>query len=200
MIRHIQRALVAAFAVLLVSIVPVLAHAELVESDPADGETVETPYTLRTTYTEELIDGSGIIVDEAAGDEVARGQVDPDDRTRMVVELPALDPGEYVARWTARTADGHTERGEISFRVGAPATPTPAVTPRPTPTAGPTTAVPTASPQPTSSLPAATPSPTATAAGSNGQPTAGGDVLLALALAAVAMLVLGVFLFTRSRR
>lgn len=197
---QIVGALVAASLLLVISIVPVLAHAELDESDPPEGGTIETPYTLTATFSEELLDGSSIVVDDTAGDEVARGEPDPDDATVMVVELAELPPGEYVARWTAKTADGHTERGEITFTVAAAATPAPTATPSPTPAVGPTTALPTSAP-PTASPVPTTPSPAATPVVSDGQPTAGGnDVVLALVLAAVALLVIGVFLFTRSRR
>jgi len=127
--RSFRGALVGALLLLLASVVPVTAHAELVESDPADGETIATPYTLTATFSEELLDGSRIVVRDAAGDEVARGEVDPDDRTVMVVDLPELPAGSYVAGWTARTADGHTERGTIDFDVAASPTPSPTATP-----------------------------------------------------------------------
>ncbi len=71
----------AASLLLVISATSVLAQAELLESDPTDGETIETPYTLTATYSEELLDGSNLVVDNATEEEAARGEVDPDDRT-----------------------------------------------------------------------------------------------------------------------
>ncbi|MGI8928669.1 MAG: copper resistance CopC family protein [Candidatus Limnocylindrales bacterium] len=182
---------------LVISATSVLAHAELLESDPADGETIETPYTLTATYSEELLDGSNLVVDNATEEEVARGEVDPDDRTIMVVELLALPPVEYVARSTATTADGHTERVTFSFTVAAHATPSPTATPKPTPTVSPA-AQPATTPTP---APTATPSPTASPSPSDGPTTAGSnDVVLALVLAGVVIAAIALFLLARSRR
>lgn len=199
MINRILAGLVLACLATLSLAGAVAAHAELVESDPPDGGTIETPYTLVATFDEEMLEErSGIVVRDAAGDEVARGPVDPDDRTRMVAELPELEPGEYVARWTARTADGHTERGEFSFTVSAAATPEPTAAPTATPVATATasataapTGAPTSAPSPT---PPASPSPVEPA------PSADSDVLLALILAAVAIGAVIAFVFLRNRR
>jgi len=166
-----------------------LAHAELVESDPADGETIETPAELTATFSEALIvDGSNVIVRNEAGQEVARGAVG-DEPEAMVVELPALPAGDYVARWTARGDDGHVTRGEIRFSVeAAVAAPTPV----------PATATPApGTPQPALS-PSPTPSPSPSPEPGNGAPTAGmTDVLLALVLAGAVIGGLAVYLLRR---
>jgi copper resistance protein C len=164
------------------------AHASLVESDPADGATIQTPYTLSATYDEELTpNGSGIIVKNAAGDEVATGTVSEDDDKVMTVDLPSLPPGEYVARWTAVTADDlGVTRGEITFMVAAAATPTP----KPTATAAPSataTVSPTASPAP--------PTPMATEPPGGKQPVVGSnDALIALVIAAVVIAGIAIYL------
>jgi copper transport protein len=47
------------------------------------------------------------------------GQVDPDDRRILRLELPALGPGAYSVLWQARSAvDGHITTGSVSFTVG----------------------------------------------------------------------------------
>lgn len=204
MIR-MQRALLGALLFLLTSALPVLGHAELIETDPIDGDTIETPYTVTATFTEELLERSSIVVNNAGGDEVARGEPDPEDRAAMVVDLPLLPPGEYRANWTARTADGHTERGFFTFTVAATPTPAPP-TPTPSPTAsaplataGPTlTSGPTAPPTATPTLtraPSVSPGPVVPGPGGTGT-----DAVLAVAIGAVAIGAICLFLFARTRR
>lgn len=213
MISRFLSGLVLACLATLVLTVPALGHAELVESDPPDGGTIQTlgGYTLTATFSEDLLAGSNILVRDSAGDEVASGGVDPDDATVLTAELPELDPGDYVARWTASTADGHTERGNINFTVDA-ATPTPTEAPTPTSTPEPTappSELPsaTASPAPTASeAPSATPSPaptntpTPTAAPGPTDPTSSNDIILALVLAGIAVGGVVAFIFFRGKR
>ena len=188
------RGLAVAALLLLLGAVPVYAHAELEESDPADGATITTPYTLTAIFSEEIgTDRSRIVVTDSAGTEVARGGIGADDATVMTVELPELDPGEYTAGWTAVTPDDNgVTRGEINFTVAEAATPSPTAAPTPSATAGGPS--PTATPRQTVS-----PTPAPTPPGGGGQTASGNDILLALALAAVVLLTLGVYLFTRRR-
>lgn len=184
-------------------------HAELVSSDPSEGGSLEhTPYTMTATFTEVLTpDGSSLVVRNSAGAEVASGTVSPDDTKTMSVELPVLDPGQYIARWTAVTADDlAVERGTITFTVA----PQPSCTddctgspsPAPTPSAIPST---TATARPANSAPVQTalpsPAPLPSASGSPTTPTSGSsDVLLALVIAAVVIGAIAIFLFRRSHR
>jgi methionine-rich copper-binding protein CopC len=108
------------------------AHASLLAADPDDGATLETtPYTLSATFDEELDrERSSIVVENAAGTEVARGGVSADDDTVMTAELPALEPGEYTVRWTAVTPDDQAvERGTYTFNVALSPTPQPTAPP-----------------------------------------------------------------------
>lgn len=169
----------------------VAAHAELIESDPAETETIETPYQLTARFSEPLArEGSRVVVRNAAGDEVARGGPRPGDPTLIIVELPELPQGQYVARWTAVTPDDlGVTRGTISFRIDVLThTPVPPTDPSATtsPTAGPT-------PNPTPG-----PSPAASPEPGDGQPTAGmTDVLLALVLAGVVIAAIALYLLRR---
>ena len=188
----VRGVVVAAFLVLLTA-VPALAHAELEESDPADGSTITTPYELTATFSEEFDpDRSFIRVRGPSGDIVAEGGQDPDDPTMMTVDLPELPPGEYTAGWQTVTPDDNgVEDGTFSFTVAAQATPSPSATPTPTVRAS-ASARPSLAPTPT---PSAAPTPI-----TGGPPTASGnDVVLALAIAAVVLLGLGIYLFTRRR-
>jgi methionine-rich copper-binding protein CopC len=125
----IRLALAAVGIVTLLSLpVLALAHAELVESDPADGAVVvDPPRALNATFSEELAAQSQIVVQDASGVEIARGGVSPDDEALMTVELPDLAAGAYAAHWTAVAADDNgVTRGTINFTVGPGASPTPA--------------------------------------------------------------------------
>ena len=165
-------AIAAALLVLVWSSVA-LGHAELVTSDPAEGATITTPYTLRATFDEEVDPDptrSSIVITNAAGAEVARGGVSADDHTMMTAELPELPPGTYTARFLAYTADDRfTERGRFTFNVGA---------------------APTAAPTPT-------PSPNG---GQGGQTGNSGDLLIALVVAAIGLAGIGTFIVMRMRR
>ena len=193
----VRGAVAAAFLVLLAA-VPVLAHAELEESDPADGETITTQDTLIATFTEEFdAERSFLRVKNSAGSTVADGHQDPDDPNVMVADLEGLDLGTYTVQWQTVTPDDNgVEHGTFTFNVAqavgtdggssqVPTTPGPSASARPSvaPTAAPSVA-PSPAPTPTSSGPAA---------------ASGNDVLLALALAAVVLVGLGIYLFTRRR-
>jgi methionine-rich copper-binding protein CopC len=170
---HAMRvASIAAFLLLFAAVVPALAHSELVTSDPTDGATIQTPYTLKGTFSEDMDpnpEHSFMRVQTAGGDVVAFGGVDPDDATVMTVDIPALDPGEYTVRWQTTTLDDNgVERGTFTFKVGAPTA----------------TTAPTPSPKP-----------------SPGQPAAvGNDIVFALVLAVIVIGAIAIFLFTRRRR
>ncbi len=175
-----------------------LAHAELSESDPADGAVVEgTPALISATFTDSLADGSRLRLRDSAGSVVAEGRIDPDDDTRMTIEPPALEPGVYEVRWQALAADGHLERGRYSFTV-APAAVTPAPTDDATPapsaatTPGPTTAPP-ATAAPVTPESSAAPGPNGEAAGGTG------DILLPILVVMGLVVVGGALLLGRRR-
>ena len=193
---------------LLASAVPALGHAELEESDPPDGGTIErTPYTLVGRFGPDALDParSRIVVRNSAGEVVAESGVTGDDVFTMTVELPGLPPGAYVARWTAVATDGHIVRGNIDFTISQPpATPSPPPTASPAPATTAPGASPTVPPPPTSS-PSPPPSPSPSAgptappqpAPDPGQPAAA-DLLVGLIVAGV--IVGGLVFFLLRRR
>jgi len=190
-------AAVAAIAAFLV-LVPAtaLAHAELLETVPLDGTTVQgTPDELVAAFDEALESGSSLSIRNAAGERLAVGRVDPDDPKRVVItDVPELAPGTYQMRWTAATADGHVERGTWSFTVEA--APTPAPTPEPAesgaPSAEPT---PSATPEPT-----AAPTPSASPAPTDPASAAGSDVILPIIVGLAIVLIAAGFLLARRGR
>jgi len=198
-IRRASRAFVTACLLVGILAGPAFGHASLVESDPADGGSLETtPATLTAQYDEELDpnpDASRIVVRNADDEVVARGGVTPDDETVMSVELPALPPGAYRARWTARTPDDEgVTRGTITFTVesapasagaSASAPSSAAASVRPSGTGG------AATPRAT-----ARPSPSVSPTPSDAQP---GAIELLLALAAAGIIAAGLVFYLMRR-
>ena len=190
-------ALTVAAATLMLFPAVVTAHAELLEATPADGATVEgTPAEISATFTEPLeTDGSTFSLRSAAGERLAVGRIDPDDRTRLIFDpVPELAPGVYEVRWRAASADGHAENDTWTFTVTPVATPSP--TPAATPTPG-TSSAPEPSDTPEPSAPASPPpSPgPADPAGASGS-----DAILSIVAAlAIVLLAAGFLLSRRSR-
>ncbi|WP_210650424.1 copper resistance protein CopC [Nocardioides sp. SYSU D00065] len=123
-----------ALALVLLGSAPASAHAELVETDPAEGAVVETaPDTVTLTFNETVrltsqeiavYDAQGRAVESSAG---AHG-------TEVRVDLPGaagLGDGTYVVSWNVLSSDGHPVSGALTFAVGAPSA---SVTPPPAPT------------------------------------------------------------------
>jgi copper resistance protein C len=185
--RKLTFAIAVAFAALSMLAVTVFGHAELESSDPADGATIETPYTLTATFDEELTPtGSSILVQDSSGAQVAAGTVSDADDKSMTADLPQLPAGQYTVLWTAVTADDKAvERGTYHFNVGA------ATSPGASPAASTT-----ASPRPSSASPA--PSPAASA-GSTQNTGSGNDLLVPLAIAVVIVAAIAAYFVYRNR-
>jgi methionine-rich copper-binding protein CopC len=201
--RHANRRLWAALLVggllLLAQPLVVAAHAELVRSTPEDGETVEgSPNVIRAFFSEELGDGSEMALIDGTGATIAEGTIDPADPTRMRIDPPELEPGDYEVQWKSFADDGHLETGTFTFTVAAAITPPPSTPPTPS---SPVSAPPSASAAPESPAPSASLAPSPT----EGEPTppadaaSSGDVLLPIVAAIVLVALLGGYLLLRRR-
>jgi methionine-rich copper-binding protein CopC len=198
--RHLpNRARLAALLLALGAVIAlpvgVAAHAEFERSNPEDGETVQgSPNVIRAVFSEALGDGSEMSLLDEGGETIATGGIDPANASRLRIDPPDLDPGDYEVQWKAFADDGHLETGTFTFTVSAPVTPPPSLAPEPSeevsvpPSAS---AAPTVSAPPTPS-PTAEPSPPANAAGAN-------DVLLPIIAAVVIVGALGGYLLMRRR-
>ena len=84
-------------------------------ADPAQGDTIKTPYSLSATFDDELTpDGASIVIVDANGTTVASGTVSATDDHTMTAELPLLPDGDYEVKWTAVSADDKAvERGTV---------------------------------------------------------------------------------------
>lgn len=106
---------------------PASAHAELVNTTPANGEQLTSPPTevqMRFTESVNLLDG-GIRLIDNAGTTVLTPDPTTDGQT-VTWPMPAdLPEGPYVVTWRVVSSDGHPISGAFSFGVGtaAPAVP-----------------------------------------------------------------------------
>ena len=128
--RSARLSIVAALALALAgAIMPrtAIAHAELVSSSPAAGETLTiAPEAVTIVFDGELVpDGSGFTVTDPSGDTVGQGELDLTiaDRNQLIGLIEIGDPGTYAVAWTAVSADGHEEEGDFAFSVVAAAEP-----------------------------------------------------------------------------
>ncbi len=105
-----------------------LAHARLLKSSPASGETIKAPTQVELWFNE-LLDGGGfntVVVFPAAELKakthtnlaVGEAKMDAKDRTHLTVDLKTLSPGEYVVDWRVLSLDGHSAPGRFKFKVG----------------------------------------------------------------------------------
>ncbi|BDZ41703.1 hypothetical protein GCM10025865_10020 [Paraoerskovia sediminicola] len=107
---------------------PAAAHDQLLESDPADGATVDLPPDAITlTFSDSVLEVSPeVIVETADGTDVADG--DPRVEGADVVQPLAADAGagDYAVSWRVVSADGHPIDGSFEFTVAGAPEPEPA--------------------------------------------------------------------------
>jgi methionine-rich copper-binding protein CopC len=192
---RLRRALLLASLVTLALPHVAAAHAELLRANPADGETVAQPVTAVTgRYSEDLDEGSRLVIKDASGATVGRGEIDPEDPRRMIARFdPGLTEGSFTVESTSISAhDGDIDRATWTFTVVVRLVPPP-TTPSGSASAEPTR---TAEPSPSTS---AIPSPTASPTPADPTPP-GNDVIIPI-IAALAIVAMGAgFLLNRSRR
>src|SRR5512133_1615079 len=98
------------------------AHAEITNSTPAAGSTIQAGMAQMTLHFSEAIspDQSSTQLVGPSGSSMSgvTSAVDRADRTVMNITTPALTEGKYTIKWAAVTEDdnGHTN-GEIAFTV-----------------------------------------------------------------------------------
>ncbi len=102
---------------------PASAHAELVETDPAEGSVVETaPETVTLTFNEPVrLTSQEIAVYDAQGEPVAASAGSSGTEvTVQITDASDLADGTYVVAWNVLSGDGHPISGALRFSVGAP--------------------------------------------------------------------------------
>ncbi len=110
---------------LLLSCGSVLAHARLVETYPADGETLaEPPEQVQLRFNEPVeaeFDPIGVYDQEGERVDEDDARVSPDDRRLLVADLGELSEGSYTVEWRIASADGHPIDGKYEFAMKASA-------------------------------------------------------------------------------
>ncbi len=114
------------FALLWLTVTPVSAHGYLVRSIPADRSQLErSPTRLQYWFSEQLEPRfSRLTLRDSAGQIIAEGSVDENNRNLMSLRLPpnALPDGVYVVELSpAFASDGHVSLSTNVFTVGAAA-------------------------------------------------------------------------------
>ena len=113
--------LLAAFVFLFAWPQPAAAHDALVESNPAEGSTVDTlPGEITLTFSAALIGGDGsteIVVMDDAGQSVTDGAAELDGAMVTQPLVAEADAGEYHVLWKVVSSDGHPTSGEFGFSV-----------------------------------------------------------------------------------
>ncbi len=108
-------------AALLLGASGALAHARLVDADPAPNATAASPKSISLRFSERFEPRfSGLALARADGAKVAIGPAKPDakDPRRLDAALAApLAPGAYRLSWHAVGDDGHRTHGAYVFTV-----------------------------------------------------------------------------------
>jgi LPXTG-motif cell wall-anchored protein len=100
----------------------VLAHVELLESQPPAGQQLaESPAEIRLTFNGDLHADSNFILFGERFQAVpgVTGRVDPQAPTQLVATGLNLGPGTYTVQWTAADVDAHQISGSYNFTIGA---------------------------------------------------------------------------------
>ena len=95
------------------------AHAIILESAPAQGSTGPSPRRLVLRFNSRLekpLCSVQLVGPRQRGIALLRQEAGAPPDT-LVYPLPALEPGEYQARWKVMAADGHLTEGTVAFTV-----------------------------------------------------------------------------------
>jgi copper transport protein len=108
-------------SVLLASAAPAAAHAELVDTDPAQGAVLERmPDVVTLTFSETVLQvPGGVVVTDAAGNELASSVEASGDDLLVRIE-DRLEAGTVVVAFRVVSDDGHPVAGNLVFSVGTP--------------------------------------------------------------------------------
>jgi copper transport protein len=118
-----RRAAALAAVLLLASAGPARAHAGLLSSAPAAGDTLrQAPSRLLLRFSEPVeASSSGLVLLGWNGRAVTLApERDPRDVAALQAALPPLEPGGYRVQWRTLSADGHPVDGSFVFFVAGP--------------------------------------------------------------------------------
>lgn len=113
-------ALAITLAATVASVGVAAAHANLLTTDPADGQSLaEPPTSVSATFSEPITaDVGGLTVRTTDGDRVDQDDSRTDGDTLSVDLRSDLAEGTYVATFRVQSADGHPVSGTFAFGIG----------------------------------------------------------------------------------
>lgn len=111
-----------ALATLAATLSPLaFAHASLVDSFPAKGQTLAaSPADIHLTFNEHVEARwcrIKLVSDAGKNFDADRPVADKANPNAIVASVPVLKPGTYRAHWTAVGGDGHKTHGDFSFTI-----------------------------------------------------------------------------------
>ena len=107
-------------AMLLASATPALAHADLVQSNPAANATVAAQSAVRLVFNERIVPAFSKIEVSMVGHDMTipvETKVSADGKIMTGTPKGRFMKGAYKLKWTAAGSDGHRMKGEIPFKV-----------------------------------------------------------------------------------
>ena len=120
--KHFRTLMALLGAAALLAAGPVLAHAELTQSNPKAGAVLRaSPKKITLTFSERLVPAfSKLVVTRPAHkmNVPVDFVVSPDRKHLVGTPKKPLTRGDYAINWTAATSDGHKETGTVKFKVG----------------------------------------------------------------------------------
>jgi methionine-rich copper-binding protein CopC len=106
---------------LLLSSVPALAHARLLQEEPADGAALaNSPDRVELRFSEPVdAEFSPLEVRNSEGERVDKdtARVHPQDARVLIADLEELPEGSYTVEWRVTSIDGHVVQGRYRFAV-----------------------------------------------------------------------------------
>ncbi|MDN5755570.1 MULTISPECIES: copper resistance CopC family protein [Micrococcaceae] len=113
-------------AALFFGTAPASAHDDLISSNPATGQVIQTaPEEADLQYSGQIMDmGALVRVVDSDGTDWATGKTTIKGRGIDVSLKPGMPDGQYEIRWRVVSEDGHPISGLIPFAVGNVAAPT----------------------------------------------------------------------------
>lgn len=108
-----------ALALLLALPAPAQAHDTLLESDPADGDVLETsPEEITLSFSADVLDVSPLVrITDADGETVAEITPAVDGPVATATLPEPLDAGDYDVAWRVVSSDGHPIEGTFALTV-----------------------------------------------------------------------------------
>lgn len=139
--RQAVTAILFTASTLVLTATPAMAHAELIDSDPADGASVATaPAQVRLTFDEPVTPAPNVV--EIVGPDNTTWTVGKPTISGAVITAPvqANGPaGAYTLTYRVVSGDGDEVTGDVAFTLTTPATTTPPPTTTTTTTSATTT-------------------------------------------------------------